>query len=232
MRAFQPVLAAVVLATGCVSTTTLQPLPSTPTTRAGAPLAEDAGVRLVADGNAWKGIPSTLGRLVTPVELRLENQGERPLRIALEDFTLVGTSRFEYAALTPTQLSREDPSGVGGSGLEENPPVAAPFVGGRVLGPGFAWGTGFYGPGWMGPFADPFYGPYASSYAFEPLPTEDMMKSALPEGTLPPGGKLTGFLYFQNVGEREGQVTLRARLVDARTGEQFGALTIPFEVKP
>ena len=75
-------------------------------------------------------------------------------------------------------------------------------------------------------------GLYVSSYAFEPLPTEDMMKSALPEGTLAPGGTMTGFLYFQNVGEREGEVTLRARLVDARTGEQFGALAIPFAVKP
>jgi hypothetical protein len=28
----------------------------------------------------------------------------------------------------------------------------------------------------------------------------------------------------------ERQVTLQARLVDARTGEQFGTLTIPFEV--
>jgi hypothetical protein len=58
-----------------------------------------------------------------------------------------------------------------------------------------------------------------------------MLRRALPEGTLEDGGALDGFLYFQDVGEREGRVTLEARLVDARTGEQFGTLSIPFQVE-
>lgn len=223
-RAFRPVLATALLAVGCVSTTTLQPLASTPTTPAGTPLAQEHGVRLVANGAAWKGYPSYLGRIVTPVEVRLENQSGRPLRIDPADFTLVGTSRFEYAALTLPQLSQENVSGVGGSGPEG---VAGPIIVGRPpLWPGFGWGWGGFDP-----FYDPFYGPYAYGYVPEPLPTEDMVKAALPQGTLQPGGAVTGFLYFQNVSEREGQVTLRARLVDARTGEQFGTLDIPFEVR-
>ncbi|WNG23116.1 hypothetical protein F0U62_02995 [Cystobacter fuscus] len=220
-RAFRPVLATALLAVGCVSTTTLQPLASTPTTPAGTPLAQEHGVRLVANGAAWKGYPSYLGRIVTPVEVRLENQSGRPLRIDPADFTLVGTSRFEYAALTLPQLSQENVSGVGGSGPAE--PI---YVGRPPIWPGFSWGWGGFDP-----FYDPFYGPYAYGYAPEPLPTEDMVKAALPQGTLQPGGAVTGFLYFQNVSEREGQVTLRARLVDARTGEQFGTLDIPFEVR-
>ncbi|EPX59751.1 hypothetical protein D187_002495 [Cystobacter fuscus DSM 2262] len=226
MRAFRPVLATALLAAGCVSTTTLQPLASTPTTPAGTPLDQEHGVRLVANGAAWKGYPSHLGRIVTPVEVRLENQSGRPLRIAPEDFTLVGTSRFEYAALTLPELSQENVSGVGGSG-QAGEGVAEPiFVGRPPLWPGFGWGLGGFDP-----IYDPFYGPYAYGYAPEPLPTEDMVKAALPQGTLQPGGAVTGFLYFQNVSEREGQVTLRARLVDARTGEQFGTLDIPFEVR-
>jgi len=44
------------------------------------------------------------------------------------------------------------------------------------------------------------------------------------------GGSVAGFLFFQGVAEREKQVTLQAQLVDASTGEQFGRLSIPFQV--
>ncbi|HEX8536551.1 MAG TPA: hypothetical protein VF664_03750, partial [Cystobacter sp.] len=191
MRAFRPVLATALLAVGCVTTTTLQPLASSPTTPAGMPLAQEHGVRLVANGAAWKGNPSNLGRIVTPVEIRLENQGKRPLRINPADFTLVGTSRFEYAALTLPQLSQENLSGVGGSGQAgEGGGMAEPiFVGPPPMWPGFGWGLG-----WFDPFYDPFYGAYAYGYTPEPLPTEDMVKTALPQGTLQPGGAVTGFL--------------------------------------
>jgi hypothetical protein len=80
------------------------------------------------------------------------------------------------------------------------------------------------------PFADPFYGsPYV--YCDEPLPTRDMVEQALPEGTLENGGTVAGFLYFHDVSDRERQVLLQARLVDASTGQPFGQLTIPFEVR-
>ncbi|HEX5749884.1 MAG TPA: hypothetical protein VFZ09_26875 [Archangium sp.] len=239
-------LAALLLAAGCVTPTTLQPLPSTPTTQAGAAVAEAEGVRLVADGDAWKGNPSDLERIVTPVQVRIENQSGRPLRIQYDAFSLKGSSQFSYAALSPFQLSEEGHAAVGGSGYDNN--VGLSFgvgVGSRWgWGPGaFAWGRpwgrGWYGSGWYDPWYgpgwyDPFWGPYSSWYARpppEPLPTRDMLRKALPEGTLDPGGTLTGFLYFQNVSEREGTVTLQARLVDARTGETFGTLSIPFGVR-
>jgi hypothetical protein len=63
-----------------------------------------------------------------------------------------------------------------------------------------------------------------------PLPTKDMLEQALPEGTLENGGTVAGFIYFQSIGKREQQVTLQAQLVDARTGESFGRLSIPFQV--
>jgi hypothetical protein len=58
-----------------------------------------------------------------------------------------------------------------------------------------------------------------------------MLEQALPEGTLEAGGRVEGFLYFQGVAERESQVVLQARLVDGRTGEPFGTLDIPFQVR-
>ncbi|HYO55957.1 hypothetical protein [Archangium sp.] len=250
MRAHAPWLAltTLLLAAGCVTTTTLQPLPSTPTTQGGAAVAEAHGVRLVADGDSWRGTPSDLERIVTPVRVRIENQGGRALRIDYEDFVLVGSSRFEYAALSPFELREEGTAAVGGSGVEGN---VALSVGVGVGSPwrwrpgpfpsAFAWGP--WGPGWYGSWYDPWYGqgvydPFwgpSSSWYWrsppEPLPTRDMVRNALPEGTLDTGGTLTGFLYFQNVSEREGSVTLQARLVDARTGEQFGTLAIPFGVR-
>ena len=224
MRAFLPLLKAALLSAGCASTPTLQPLATSPTTTQGAALAQEQGVLLVARGDAWRGNPSDLERVLTPVEVRLENHGERPLRIDTADFVLVGTSRFEYAALEGGQFRDASLMGVGGSGE-----VAV----GVDPAPGFAWGPGFYGTGWYNPLYDPFYGPYAYWYRPppEPLPTRDMIREALPQGTLSPGGTTTGFLFFQSVGDRESQVTLRARLVDARTGEQFGTLDIPFHVR-
>jgi hypothetical protein len=241
-RALWPSLAALLLATSCVTETKLQPSPLAQTTQGGAAVAEAEGVRLVADGDAWKGRPSDLERIVTPVEVRLENQSGRPLRIQYDFFALKGASQFQYAALSPFEL-RDEGLGVGGSGDAGNVQLqvgvnvgapwgwrSGPFVGSYSWGP---WGRGWYDP-FYDPWYDPFFGgPYASGYwnAPEPLPTRDMLRRALPEGTLEPGGTVTGFLYFQDVSEREGSVTLQARLVDARTGEQFATLSIPFGVR-
>ncbi|OJT19272.1 hypothetical protein BO221_37965 [Archangium sp. Cb G35] len=245
-------LAALLLAAGCVTTTTLQPLPSTPLAQAGVAVAEADGVRLLAAGDAWRGNPSDLGRIVTPVKVHLDNQSGRPLRIDPGSFTLQGGSRFSYAALSPFEMSEEGNAAVGGSGYEGGNVAMSIGVGVGVspywawgpgaAGWGYPWGPGWYGPGfgpgWYGSYYgpgwyDPFWGPYASWYAWpppEPLPTRDMLRNALPEGTLEPGGTLTGFLYFQNVSGREGTVTLQAQLVDARTGEPVTTLSIPFGV--
>jgi hypothetical protein len=243
--ALWPALAAL-LAAGCLSETKLQPLPSASTSQGGAVTTEAQGVRLVADGDAWRGTPSHLERLVTPVELRLENQSGRPLRLRYEHFVLVGDSRFQYAALSPFEL-RQEGLAVGGSGATSGDVSFSVGVGlGRPWGlrPGpfvSSYGWGGVGPRWHDPWYDPFfdpwydpyYGPYARGYWVppEPLPTRDMLRQALPEGTLENGGTIAGFLYFQDVSEREGRVLLQARLVDANTGEQFGTLTIPFDVR-
>jgi len=242
-RALRPVLAALLLAAGCVAETKLLPPATVPTTPGGSVVAESQGVRLVANGDAWRGRPSDLEHVVTPVGVRLENQSGRPLRVDPKDFTLVGgTSRFQYAALSPFELRQEGYTAVGGSGggnvsLSLGVGVGVP-LGWGPYGSMYAWGGPHWGPGWYdswygyGPgFWGPgFYDPYYYWAPPEPLPTRDMVRKALPEGTLDMGGTLSGFLYFQSVSPQEGRVTLQARLVDARTGEQFGTLSIPFDV--
>lgn len=240
MRAWGWSLMALLAAAGCVRETQLRPLPAAQTLAGdeSAAVAEEAGVRLVADGHAWKGNPGDLERRVTPVEVRLENHSGRPLRVEYEHFTLEGQSRFRYSAIPPLALrdtyagSLAPESGTGGSaavGLSWSSgwgPYSHRYGFGH-RGRFWGWPGGWYDPFW----GSPFYGPYAYPYRYsEPLPTKDMLNRALPEGTLEDGGAVAGFLYFQGVADREERVTLQARLVDARTGETFGSLSIPFAV--
>lgn len=213
---------------GCLPETQLQPRPEAQTLAGEkeAAVAEHAGVRLVADGAAWKGHPGNLERRLTPVEVRLENLGDRPVRVRYIFFDLVGGSQFKYAALPP--LSLEEAEGSEPVCVAQNEP----------LNWGNTWGwrgpSTWRQPWWQSPYYDPFYDPYYPRpfvRCDEPLPTQDMLDQALPEGVLEPGGTIAGFLYFQGVSERERLITLEARLVDARTGEEFGKLNIPFEVR-
>ena len=243
MRAWRWSLMALLAAAGCMRETQLRPLAAAQTLAGdeSAAVAEEAGVRLVADGHAWKGNPSNLEQRVTPVEVRLENHSGRPLRVTYEDFALEGQSRFRYSAIPPlalrdTAVSLAPESGTGGSasvGLAWSSgwgPYSHRYGFGGFGHRGRFWGWpgGWYDPFWGGSFYGPY--PYPYRYYSEPLPTKDMLNRALPEGTLEDGGAVAGFLYFQGVADREQRVTLQARLVEARTGEGSGSLALPLAV--
>lgn len=235
MRALMPV-ATLLLAASCVSGPRLQPTTEAQVLPANRDTAvtESSGVKLMADASVWKGSPSNLGQTLTPVYVRLDNQSGRALRINYDDFSLLGAeSRFHYSALPPFSLRQSGMSsseqGTGGSGRTSF------FVGSSG-----SWGGGGYygrrGP-WGSPFYAPYYGygpyypgPYASYQCEEPLPTRDMLRKALPEGTLEDGGTVQGFVYFQAVTGRENGVVLQMRPVDASSGESLGTLDIPFQV--
>lgn len=241
MRALGPAAAALLLVAGCIPETQLRPTQDAQLVQSDkdAAQAQASGVQLVADGAAWKGTPENLERSLTPVLVKLENHSGRPVRLAYSDFALVSPeSRFRYAAIPPLALSTGVVSRDGGTG------------GGRAslqlgVGPGWGygpygryayggrWGGGRWGPGpFVGPYRDPFYpSPYYGYQCEEPLPTQDMLEQALPEGTLEDGGRVEGFLYFQGVAARERRVVLQAKLVDASSGEPLGTLDIPFQVR-
>lgn len=226
MRARGLWIIALGLIAGCIPAARLQPLPEARSLPgdSSAAVAESAGVRLIADGDAWKGQPSNLERRLTPVAIRLENRSGRPLSVRYEHFELVGGSRFEYAAIGP--LSLDEAFG-----------DRACVVRYSTWGVSSSWGWHWRWrshpywrrPWWPTPYYDPFYRPYVRCE--EPLPTRDMLELSLPEGTLQDGGTLSGFLYFQGVARRERQVVLHARLVDAQTRQPFGELSIPFQVR-
>jgi hypothetical protein len=221
---------AIGLIAGCIPEARLQPLPDARSVAGdtSAAVTEAHGVRLVADGAAWQGHPSNLERRLTPVQVRLENHSGRPLSIRYELFDVEGGSRFHYAALSPPALEE-----VAGDGS----PVCTASASSREWKSPKEWtrqdwDSPWVRPDWSNPFYDPYYDPFHRTpvRCAEPLPTRDMLEQALPEGTLEDGGTVAGFLYFQGVADREKQVTLQARLVDARTQEALGTLSIPFQV--
>jgi hypothetical protein len=84
---------------------------------------------------------------------------------------------------------------------------------------------------WYGPFPyDPVY--YNRWYGAWPpnLPNDEVLRRALPEGVLQPGGQVSGFLFFKE--QPPGtQLDLFMALIDAESGQSFGTIAIPFTVK-
>lgn len=80
-------------------------------------------------------------------------------------------------------------------------------------------------------FWDPYYyGGYYTYWNTISLPTPGMLKRAIPEGVIKDGGRLSGFLYFEEVSPKLKMVNFRTDLVDAQDGSIFGTISIPFVV--
>ncbi len=71
-----------------------------------------------------------------------------------------------------------------------------------------------------------------ANYFAVPLPTKQMLEKAVAEGTVSERGTVTGFLYFKKPAPRSPAISFRAVLVDAQTGETFGRIVVPLQVKP
>ena len=66
--------------------------------------AEDAGVQLWAD-TSWRGDPAQLAEYITPLSITVVNKSNHTIRLAYEDFELLGSSGTHYAALPPFSMS-------------------------------------------------------------------------------------------------------------------------------
>jgi hypothetical protein len=217
--------AAVLVAAACAGPELRPAAEATPALLRGeAAVAGGAGVQVAASTRAWEGRPVTLETELTPVLVDILNQSRRPLRIGYEGFQFISQAETSYAALPPYRIQAE---------------VTRPVSAGRPYYPytdfsGAPYLRGYY-PRlniYGGPFAfsDRYYGanaPIWSRYRAVQLPTDNMLERALPEGVVEPGGRVGGFLYFQRL-EGRGPFTFSVDLVDARTGERFGAISIPF----
>ncbi|MDC0723106.1 hypothetical protein [Nannocystis bainbridge] len=185
---------------------------------AGSAFDEDAGVELIAIADAWRGYPAELGELVTPLLVTITNRGRRPVELRYEHFALVTRAGVRFAALPPVIVP-----GVAYAPVDlVYPPMGfglAPY-----LSPWYpalsVWGGSF-------PFRPDYYGDCYTACQHAPLPDSELLQRALPEGVLSPGGRITGFLYFEELADVR-HVDLVAELFDPTTGERIGGLDIPF----
>lgn len=206
---------------------------------------EVAGVRLWASGAEWDGVPASLPEVMTPVAVTIENHSGHKLRLTTKDFSLSGSSGVRYAALPPfpPELHGEVPPALDFTLADYHPaapvrPGSSPPHYRRPAHPDHFWvvrpSVRFHGglPVW--PFAwlwwdaawyHRWYGNWPTA-----LPSEDMMRRALPDGVLDDGGTVAGFVYFQQVG-REAVVDLEFELHDAETGTDLGVARLPFAVR-
>jgi hypothetical protein len=193
----------------------------------GAPasaVAEEGGLRISASGDDWQGRPKDLPRRLTPVKVRIANHSGRPVRILYQDFELAGAKGRVYRPLPVVPLDHAS---------DGEPEV--------VLQPMFGAANFFVGPryrdvypslpAWSRPlprdsdFYERQFGRWAKN-----LPTEEMQRMALPEGVLEDGGRIAGFIYFEEATGRERHLVLRANLEPEAEGET-AAIEIPFRVE-
>ena len=194
----------------------------------GVAQAADADVTVTVRPNTWAGIPEKLDD-VTPLQVTIENgSGGSPLRIRYREFSLVPDRDRPRSALPPFNIRDAQSVAIGGLApvtvysFPNSSFYVAPYL--RAYYPVFEP----YG----GPFVHDaqFYATYYPTMSRASLPTPDMMHRALPEGVVQPGGRITGFVYFEDLDEaRRARFTFD--LVDARSGMQFGRIEIPFRVR-
>jgi len=177
-------------------------------------VSTEAGVTVAVSGRRWSGDPSELGAIVTPMYVTIFNNSGEALRLSYGQFELVGPTGVRMQAVSPYSIQRPGAAGYG------------PYGG---------WAGGFYWGGWPGPY---WYGPWGYGgywapyyYYWEPLPSRDMLRRALPQGELASGGTVSGWVDFPYVGEDGGQVRFRAKVISADTNQPLAAIEIPFVAK-
>ena len=211
--------------TGCGHEPYLVPAPSARVVpdEKDAAQAEAFGVRLVVNGNAWRGYPVDLEDVISPVQISVENHSGKPLSLRYRDFSLVNEQDdFKSTALPPFKMD--------GSVASHYAPIVAP---------GFGFG-GF----WIAPYYYPVFGPdldiWPGDFPYDPdyyqlyfgywpssLPTRSMLEQAIPEGVLGDGGHLSGFLYFPRVKKNVQAVSFQFQLQDAKTKQDIGKVEVP-----
>jgi hypothetical protein len=241
-------LAAASMALGCTKTTRLRPASgveraaSSPT----AAVVSRGGLRLIADTEAWDAYPEDLEQVMTPILVRLLNDSDREVALRYPSFRLVTGSGQELRPMPPVQVTtrgegRRNPlSAFGFAGLRAPVWIAPDGPRQRARGEreGERHGAAFHfapyyrdlwgdGPRyWEHGFDfDPYYYDRYGQWRAD-LPTEAMVRRALPEGVLEPGGWISGFLYFEKIAAT--RVVLHADIELPLGEERVASMEIAF----
>ena len=226
-----PSVACLLLCGACIGPQqVLQPAPGAKqaTEFRAAVMDDDEGIRGIAQVEAWRG-DVILRDAATPIKVILDNQSPRTVMVGLENFELLGASGRLYRALEPMNISGSAPR-----------PVPEPGYIPRGSSAGYSIHDAPYGHSPEYPTihaSTPPYPPYTGQTAMQhgrfetvPLPTAEMLRSAMLEGSLESGAQGVGFVYFEPLAEDERSVTLRIEL-PAAAGEQVARLRFPFIVE-
>jgi hypothetical protein len=226
MRQFQPLwmLLSQLLAVACSSEMT-QLQPAAAVVGSAQAVTRDSGVTLSVATRTWPGA-NRVDEMVTALQVRIENESAHAILIRHSDFSLVSSAGTRYLAIPPVRV---DASSLRVDASYEfiSPDFeyvefrAAPYY--ASIFPGLPTYADFS--------ADPSHYGYYDYWRRSGLPTPSMLARALPEGVLDEGGRLSGWLYFQKLTERDERVALRASFEAAVSGTRVASFEIPFTVK-
>ena len=217
-------VALMLLLAACAQPGFLRPAPAQPGMphEANSAVASTAGIRLVAVTDAWHGNPANLEQAVIPLEVSIQNHGTHSLRVSYPELKLRGPA-LDYQPLPPRLLVGRTVT-VGSQPLLVPPDHfqnfwLAPYVYPSVAGVDT----------WPQPWEDEgdYYKRQYAKWTVS-LPTVDMIEQSLPEGVLDPGGRMSGFLYFQHLRPDAHSAELTFDLIDARSALSLGTLSIHF----
>jgi hypothetical protein len=208
------------LAAGC-ATSRIVPVPAAGVqvdTAQGVASVVAEHVELSVRPSAWRGSPRELGDYVTPFLVTLSNGAAVPLRYDYGDFRLFDDARFQYTALPPAEVERILRWRAGGDELIASIASPTPILRRRWLVSDPYWDR------WWGPYG--WYG-WPWYYPGGPI-TGDIYARALPMGTLQPGARLEGFVYFPRLRGAARELTLEFHHF---LGELPRVLRLRFEVE-
>ena len=217
-------LALVGSAGGCATQPQLLPASgySSKTEKRSVAVESRGGVTVTGDASAWHRSPANLPAEVTPVWVTVHNTTGGPVRVQYDEFSLRGPSGAVEVPLAPYGPPAYESTTftVPDGGYFEKFEVA-PY-----LARSYPWL-----PVWGGPLP---HGPSDESVAELPgLPTEPMVDRALPEGVLENDGTASGFLYFQKVPAKKGDVRFLAVFEEptpaGQPAQPLSSIDIPFD---
>lgn len=239
-----------VFSVGCASRHAyLVPAPTANLTSGGhAVMASADGVTITVTPNSWNGIPHNLYKHLTPLEVRIENHSNQPIRLVYADFKLVSPGGKTFAALPPSEITGTQYEG------ENRMPGDSHFTVVSwqrrhtrptrvIITPSFYWSGFYFAPYWnygyvgIGPWPYSWGPPFGYYHLYYPymraihLPTRSMLQKGIPEGVISAGGYVQGFFYFEKVDPNLKEVDFIATLQEARTGRKVGTIRIPFQVQ-
>jgi hypothetical protein len=184
-----------------------------------AAASENAGVRLTVHAGDWRGTPEDLEDRLTPVEVYVENESGRTIRIGPEHFGLLGQNGFRYRALDAREVQAAFAEASRGSIVYYGAYGAYPW-------PGF-WRPyrhriyPYMGFGW--------YGPPAAAWV-QGVPAAQAPPPA-PRGTLDSGGNVSLLVFFPVPAKSLGAIEISMTVEDT-AGQSMGVVRVPLDRQP